>query len=70
MERTCSEKHTDMGYGARDNSVSPTQSDEMVEKLRSVGGNVKYTRMDGIGHNVWVHAYNQELLDWLFSYSK
>ena len=57
-------------HGACDNSVSTTQSDEMVEKLRSVGANVKYTRMDGVGHNVWIYAYVQELLDWLLSHSK
>ena len=28
---------------------------------------VKYTRMDGVGHNVWDYAYNKELYDWFMS---
>ncbi len=54
-------------HGAEDGVVSVTQSDEMVAKLRSLGRAVEYTRLDGVGHNVWVHAYNEELLDWLLS---
>lgn len=54
-------------HGTADNVVSVTQSDEMVEKLRSLGRDAVYARLDGVGHNVWVHAYNRELLDWLLS---
>ena len=55
-------------HGASDTVVSPTQSDEMVEALKFYGANVKYTRMDGVGHDVWVHAYNEELIYWLLSH--
>ena len=54
-------------HGADDAVVSPTQSDEMVSKLREMGADVKYTRIDGVGHNVWENAYNKELMDWLLS---
>ena len=54
-------------HGAEDIVVSPTQSDEMVEKLKELNKDVTYTRIDGVGHNVWNNAYNKELLEWLLS---
>ncbi len=54
-------------HGADDTVVSPVQSDEMVSKLREIGADVTYTRLDGVGHNVWEYAYNKELLEWLLS---
>ena len=55
-------------HGACDTVVSPTQSDEMVEKLKAVGADVRYSRVEGVGHNVWEHAYNEELLSWLLEH--
>ena len=57
-------------HGAADPVVSVTQSDEMVASLKANGGDVTYTRMDGVGHDVWVHAYNETLLDWLLEKQK
>lgn len=54
-------------HGAVDPVVSVSQSDEMVSKLKELGADVTYTRIDGVGHNVWEHAYNKELLEWLLS---
>ena len=54
-------------HGADDKTVSVNQSDEMVEKLKSLECDVKYTRIDGVGHNSWIYAYNKELMDWLLS---
>ncbi len=54
-------------HGADDDVVSPTQSDEMVAKMRECNLDVKYTRYDGVGHNSWCLAYNRELMDWLLS---
>ena len=54
-------------HGVDDNAVSVTQSDEMVAAIRKREGDVTYTRMDGVGHNVWIHAYNDRLYDWLMS---
>ena len=54
-------------HGAKDTTVSPTQSDEMVERLRALGKDVTYNRIEGVGHNVWEYAYNRELLAWLLS---
>ena len=55
-------------HGSCDTVVSPTQSDEMVEKLKAVGADVCYSRVEGVGHNVWEHAYNEELLSWLLEH--
>lgn len=54
-------------HGACDSVVSPMQSDEMVAALRACGADVRYSRMDGVGHDVWTYAYNEELLDWLLA---
>ena len=54
-------------HGAVDGVVSPTQSDEMVAALKARGADVTYTRVDGVGHDVWGCAYHEELLLWLLS---
>lgn len=54
-------------HGANDTVVTPRHSDEMVEKLIACGKDVTYTKVEGVGHNVWVNAYTEELLDWLLS---
>ncbi len=54
-------------HGAIDSTVSPSQSDEMVESLKKCGKDVLYTKVEGVGHDVWKVAYNEELLDWLLS---
>lgn len=57
-------------HGAEDKSVSVFSSDEMVERMQNCGLNVRYTRLEGVGHNVWLNAYNDELLNWLLSHKK
>ncbi|MBR2883711.1 MAG: prolyl oligopeptidase family serine peptidase [Clostridia bacterium] len=54
-------------HGAEDAVVSPTQSDEMVAKLQALGANIRYSRIEGVGHNVWENAYTEELFEWLLS---
>ena len=54
-------------HGSNDTIVSPIQSDEMVSKLLEAGADVTYTRLDGVGHNIWEMAYNKELIEWLLS---
>lgn len=54
-------------HGAADNEVSPVQSDEMVKALKAAGADVTYSRIEGVGHNVWENAYNETLLTWLLS---
>ena len=52
-------------HGACDGVVSPMQSDEMVAALKACGADVRYSRLDGVGHDVWTYAYTEELLEWL-----
>lgn len=52
-------------HGVRDNAVSVTQSDEMVEALKRGGRDVEYIRSEEYGHNVWEIAYNKELAEWM-----
>ena len=54
-------------HGELDDLVSPTQSDEMVDSLKAHGADVKYTRLEGVGHNVWDYTYDDELMKWLLS---
>ena len=57
-------------HGAADAVVSVTQSDEMVEALKNNNADVTYTRIDGVGHNVWDYTYDRELIEWLLSKKK
>lgn len=52
-------------HGAADTVVTPRHSDEMVETLEAIGADVTYSRVDGVGHNVWECAYTKDLLLWL-----
>lgn len=52
-------------HGAVDSVVSVTQSDEMVRGIENAGGNVKYTRFDGVDHNAWDYTFDRELMEWL-----
>lgn len=54
-------------HGVDDATVLVHQSDEMVEALEKKGKNVRYSRVEGVGHGVWEGAYNEELLEWLLS---
>ena len=54
-------------HGAEDDVVSVTQTDEMISKLKETNSDIAYTRIDGVGHNVWEYAYNKELIEWLLS---
>ena len=57
-------------HGVEDTVVSVNQTDEMVGQLTKLGADITYTRIDGVGHNVWEKAYNRDLLEWLLSKKK
>ena len=55
-------------HGARDDVVTPDQSRHMVEALRKIGGNVRYTEFAEAGHNAWDPAYaTPDLWMWMFA---
>lgn len=58
-------------HGDADPTVPVARSDEMVEALRKVGADVKYTRYPGVGHDCWTQSYaNPELYDWFLSHHR
>lgn len=55
-------------HGSADAVVPVSESRQMVEALRSIGGNVHYTEYEGVGHNAWDRAYDEpDFLPWLFA---
>ena len=57
-------------HGVADKSVNVFSSDEMVERMRKHNLNVRYSRYDGVGHDVWKKTYDEELLNWLLSHKR
>ena len=55
-------------HGARDTVVDPAESARMVEALRDVGCDVRFTVDPDAGHDAWTKAYDDPLLyEWLLS---
>lgn len=57
-------------HGALDQTVSFNQSKEMIDKLTSLGKDVKFTVFGNEGHSIQQLAMNEELINWLLSKSK
>jgi predicted peptidase len=58
-------------HGARDPIVPLQQSEEMVDAVKSVGGDVKLTVYPDAEHDSWTETYNNEkLYEWFLSHSK
>ena len=57
-------------HGLKDTLVSPNQTVEMVEQLKDVNPNFKYTMYEDVGHDAWVRAFSDECLQWLLSHRK
>jgi len=52
-------------HGAKDKVVPLQRSQEMVDVLKKVGGNVKFTIYPEAGHDSWTKTYNNpELFEW------
>lgn len=55
-------------HGADDAVVNAKYSREMVEKLKLIGVNVKYSEYPGVNHNSWDNAFAEpDFLSWMFS---
>ena len=55
-------------HGDKDDVINVDESDKMVDKLREMGYDVRYTRYKGVGHNAWDRAYTTDsLYTWLAS---
>jgi predicted peptidase len=58
-------------HGEKDNVVLPSYSKEMVDALKAVNADVRFTLYKEANHNSWDPAFAEpELLSWLFSNSK
>jgi predicted peptidase len=58
-------------HGDADPTVPVARADEMVEALKKVGAEVKYTRYPGVGHDSWTATYNNpELYTWFLAHKR
>lgn len=60
-------------HGAKDNVVPPSESEKMVDRLRTTFGNteVKFTLYPEANHNAWDATYaNPELYEWFLQHAK
>jgi predicted peptidase len=58
-------------HGAKDNVVPLKESEEMVNAIKSRGGNTKLTVYPDAGHDSWTETYNnKELYDWFLEHRK
>jgi len=56
-------------HGNADPVVNICNTQDMVECARKFGADVKYTILDGVGHEAWDFAYLEtRLLDWLIEH--
>ncbi len=53
-------------HGQQDTAIPLSESQRMVDALRSAGGNVKLTIYPDAGHDAWTQTYaNPEVFEWL-----
>ncbi len=59
-------------HGADDPVISPEQSRQMVMALKKLGAHPIYTEFEGVKHNSWDYAFDENpfVYDWLFSQRK
>jgi len=56
-------------HGAKDKVVPPERSKRMVDELKRIGGNVKYTVYADAEHDSWTKTYsNPELFKWFLQH--
>lgn len=56
-------------HGTADGTVPAQGSRDMEAAIKAAGGtNIRYTEYPGVGHDVWLRAYQEPgLVEWLFS---
>lgn len=58
-------------HGGLDDVVMPRCSRQIVNALKKINGNVKYTEYSTMYHDIWnVTYYNPAVLEWLFAQHK
>ena len=55
-------------HGAKDETVPPQRSRDMVRAIQEAGGHPGYSEYPDVGHDSWTNAFEEpRLLAWLFS---
>lgn len=58
-------------HGAKDPVVPVQRSDDMVNALKELGADVKYTRYPEANHDSWTETYaNPEVYEWILSHKR
>ncbi len=58
-------------HGEMDSSVPIQRSQEMVDALKAVGNDVKFTHYPDAGHDCWTRTYdNPQLYEWLLAHPR
>jgi predicted peptidase len=58
-------------HGAADPVVDVKLSREMVDKLKSLKAEVKYSEYPGVSHNSWDNAFaEKDYLSWMLAHKK
>ena len=58
-------------HGAKDEVVTPEQSQQMVDAIKKAGGDIRYTLYPEAGHDSWTESYaNPELYTWFLSHKR
>lgn len=58
-------------HGDQDQAVKVERSRQMIEAIKSAGGEPKYTEYPGVAHDSWTRTYaNDEFFAWLFAQKK
>lgn len=58
-------------HGGQDKVVPIAETERIIKRLKSIGGNVKYTVYPDAGHDSWTKTFdNPEVTDWLLKQSQ
>lgn len=57
-------------HGMKDTAVDPYCTIEMVERLKPLNPDLKYTYFENVGHNSWDYAFVEETWNWLLAQKK
>ncbi|WEK59862.1 MAG: PHB depolymerase family esterase [Candidatus Microbacterium colombiense] len=58
-------------HGDADDVVPVAATEQIVDELRSLDADVRFTRYPGVGHDSWTETYDDpELYDWLLSHRR
>lgn len=55
-------------HGDADATIPVSQTRDMVNAIKALGGSLKYTEYPGVGHESWINAAKEPgVVDWVFS---